>query len=102
MDALHSFVCALNCDSRNKAAWLNLGVLYERSEQWEDALICYKCALMAITGFDDLALNSAPSPHPAPIDVDAILAQYNQKLGKYNLIIEKLIKIENEKKTFFF
>lgn len=73
MDALHSFVCALHCDVRNKSAWLNLGVLYERNDQWEDALTCYKCALMAMTGLDDLGDRLG--------DLDTILAQYDDTLG---------------------
>lgn len=72
MDAMHAFVCALHGDARNQTAWFNLAVLYERHEQWEEALKCYKCALMAVTGLEELA---------EQIDFETIFAQYIERLG---------------------
>lgn len=41
MDALQAYICAVQLDKTHRAAWTNLGILYESSSQPLDALACY-------------------------------------------------------------
>jgi Flp pilus assembly protein TadD len=46
MDALQAFVCAIQIDNKHATAWMDLGILYETSGQAQDALFCYKKAIL--------------------------------------------------------
>jgi Flp pilus assembly protein TadD len=46
MDALQAFVCAIQIDNKHATAWMDLGILYETSGQAQDALFCYKKAML--------------------------------------------------------
>lgn len=46
MDALQAFVCAIQIDNKHAIAWMDLGILYETSGQAQDALFCYKKAII--------------------------------------------------------
>lgn len=41
MDALQAYICAVQLDKTHRAAWTNLGILYESCSQPRDALACY-------------------------------------------------------------
>lgn len=45
MDSLHAFICALKAEPKHYASWLNLGVLYEKNNQIDECLKCYKYAI---------------------------------------------------------
>jgi histone demethylase len=57
MDALQAFVCAIQIDNKHATAWMDLGILYETSRQAQDALFCYKKAILDKDGIS-LKLNS--------------------------------------------
>jgi len=65
MDALQAFVCAIQIDNKHATAWMDLGILYETSGQAQDALFCYKKAildkdgkLISETSFFEMKINS--------------------------------------------
>lgn len=41
MDALQAYICAVQLDKTHRAAWTNLGILYESCSQPRDAFACY-------------------------------------------------------------
>lgn len=41
MDALQAYICAVQLDKSHRAAWTNLGILYESCNQPRDAYACY-------------------------------------------------------------
>lgn len=41
MDALQAYICAVQLDKTHRAAWTNLGILYESCSQPRDAYACY-------------------------------------------------------------
>lgn len=50
MDALQAYFCAVQLDKCHVQAWINLGVLYESTHQFKEALTCYTHAVNADTG----------------------------------------------------
>ena len=54
MDALQAFVCAIQIDNKHAVAWMDLGILYETSGQAQDALFCYKKAILDKDGNEQL------------------------------------------------
>ena len=73
MDSLHAFVCALKAEPKHYASWLNLAVLYEKNNQIDECLKCYKHAIrlkLADMGLDD------------GLEIVANLDQLGQKLDE--------------------
>jgi len=48
-DALQAYICAVQLDKDHKAAWTNLGILYESCGQLRDAYACYLNATKQIS-----------------------------------------------------
>lgn len=52
-DALQAYICAVQLDKNHRAAWTNLGILYETCGQPRDAYACY---LNAIRNLDIVSI----------------------------------------------
>lgn len=68
-DALQAYICAVQLDKNHRAAWTNLGILYETCGQPRDAYACY---LNAIRNLDIVSIlliskNNPPSPLQGPL-----------------------------------
>ncbi|CAI2357888.1 unnamed protein product [Caenorhabditis sp. 36 PRJEB53466] len=93
VDALETMLCCLELNPGQSAAWTNIGELYERNEQFEDALGCYKNALKCspvapkplnarVQMLDEelsRILPSRPSKHSVPFgcDIPSVKEAYN-------------------------
>lgn len=74
MDALQAYICAVQLDKTHRAAWTNLGILYESCSQPRDAFACYLNAtrysnnvstLISLSQFYDLYLPQKKFQHNA-------------------------------------